>query len=328
MSERPAGEAPIGPVVEVGTTRHKPLQPDREPPPSPSTIDLHTHSLRSDGLLTPEELVTAAAAAGVRLLALADHDTLAGVRELRAAGTIPPTLELVPGVEINSVAAGRVASDDGELHILGLGVDVDDEAFEAILVRQRNSRRHRFDLMRDRLRELDPTIDAALDALPVTGDEDALGRPRLARALVACGQAESVSDAFARHLAPGRPAYVKRQGVGPVEAIRAIRAAGGVPALAHFADAPRQLPLLRELIDAGLAGLEVYYASYDRPTIEGLRGVSERLGLIATGGTDYHGDLGSYAEAHATLWVPDEVARPVRRALALTPGPDRLAARA
>lgn len=305
---------------QPGTNRHK---PDARPeaPPTPATIDLHTHSLRSDGLLPPEVLVADAAAVGIRLLALADHDTLAGVRELRAAGRIPPGLELVPGVEINSVATDRVRSDDGELHILGLGVDLDDEAFEAILVRQRDSRRLRFELMRERLRELDPAIDAAIDALPNTGDEDALGRPRLARALIACGQAATVSEAFDKHLAPGRPAYVARQGVGPVEAIRAIRAARGLPVLAHFADAPRQQPLIRELMDAGLVGLEVYYAEYDRTTVEGLAGVAASLGLLATGGTDYHGDLGSYAEAHAALWVPDEVGPPVRAALQVTDEP-------
>ena len=305
----------------LGTTRHKSLTADREPPSAPSTIDLHTHSLRSDGLLTPGELVDAAAAVGVRLLALADHDTVAGVRELRAAGRVPAGLELVPGVEINSVAAGRVRSDDGELHILGLGVDLDDEAFEATLARQRDSRRARFELMRARLRDVDPAIDAAIDALPASGDEDSLGRPRLARALVATGHATTVSDAFERLLAPGRPAYVPRQGVGPIEAIEAIRAAGGLPVLAHFADAPRQQPLIRELIEAGLAGLEVFYATYDRPTIEALAGVARDLRLLATGGTDYHGDLGSYAEAHAALWVPEEVEGPVRDALGATDPP-------
>ncbi len=308
MSERPP----------IGTTRHKAGERDREPPPAPATIDLHTHSLRSDGLLPPDVLVAGAAAVGIRLMSLTDHDTLAGVRELRASGHVPPGLELVPGVEINSVATDRVKSDDGELHILGLGVDLDDDAFEAILARQRDARRTRFDLMRDRLRELDPAIDAALDALPSTRDEDALGRPRLARALMATGHATTVSEAFERHLAPGRPAYVPRQGVGPVEAIRAIRAARGLPVLAHFADAPRQRPLIRELMDAGLVGLEVYYAEYERTTVDGLAAVAAELGLLPTGGTDYHGDLGPYAEVHATFWVPDEIGPPVQAALRLT----------
>jgi len=309
----------------VGTTRHQGHAVDREPPPSPATIDLHTHSLRSDGLLPPEVLVADAAASGIRLLALTDHDTLAGVRELRSAARVPAGLELVPGVEINSVASDRVRSDDGELHVLGLGVDLDDDGFEAILARQRDARRLRFDLMRDQLRALGMPIDEALEALPSTGEEDALGRPRLARALIAAGHASTVSEAFERHLAPGRPAYAPRQGVGPVEAIRAIRAAHGLPVLAHFADAPRQLALIRELMESGLVGLEVYYAQYARPAIDGLADVASELGLLATGGTDYHGDLGSYADAHATLWLPDEVGPPVRVALQVTDEP-RIAA--
>jgi predicted metal-dependent phosphoesterase TrpH len=175
--------------------------------------------------------------------------------------------------------------------------------------------------MRQRLRELGMPIDEVLEGLPSSGDEDALGRPTLARALIAAGHAVTVSEAFDRHLAPGRPAYVPRQGVGPVEAIRAIRAARGLPVLAHFADAPRQQPLIRELMDAGLVGLEVYYAEFERPVIDGLANVAGELGLLATGGTDYHGDLGSYGEAHASLWVPDEVGPPVRAALRATDEP-------
>jgi 3',5'-nucleoside bisphosphate phosphatase len=300
----------------VPLNRHDPSAADVWQPPAPSTIDLHTHSLRSDGLLTPPQLVAAAAAVGIRLLALADHDTLAGVRELRGGGHLPAGLELVAGVEINSVAGEGTPFEDGELHILGLGVDVADEAFEAVLRRQRDGRRVRYERMVERLREVEPGIDAALAALPVTGDEDALGRPRLARALMATGRASSVSDAFDRLLSRGRAAYVARVGVGPIQAISAIRAAGGLPVLAHFAEARSHLPAIRELIDAGLRGLEVYYRSYEQPIVETLASVADELRLVPTGGTDYHGDVETYAEAHAHLWVPPEVGDAVRAAMA------------
>ncbi|HTK45190.1 MAG TPA: PHP domain-containing protein, partial [Patescibacteria group bacterium] len=183
-------------------------------PPSPSTVDLHTHTLRSDGLLTPAELVAAAAGVGVKLLAITDHDTLAGVRELRRAGTIPDGLEVVPGIEINTVVEDRGHVMEGEVHILGIGVDPDDEALEAALARQRDARRLRFDRMVEKLRAQGVPIDTALEGLPATTDEDALGRPRLARALIRCGYATSVEDAFRQHLSRGRPAYVPRQGLG------------------------------------------------------------------------------------------------------------------
>jgi hypothetical protein len=285
-------------------------------PTTPSILDLHTHTLRSDGLLTPTELVEAAAAAGVRLLAITDHDTLAGVRELRAARSVPDGLELLPGVELNAVAGDRVDLRDEEIHILGLGVDPDDDAFEAILATQRESRRLRFDLMVARLREIGLPIETELEAMPTTDVDDALGRPRVARAMIARGYVTSVDDAFVRYLSRGKPAYVPRAGLGPIDAIRVTVAARGVPVLAHFSDAPRRLPLLRELMDAGLRGLEVYYRTYDQRTVDALEVIAADLGLLATGGSDYHGDRETYAEAHAGLWVPPLVEAPLRAAIA------------
>jgi predicted metal-dependent phosphoesterase TrpH len=283
-------------------------------PPSASTIDLHTHTLRSDGLLTPAELVGSAAAAGVKLLAITDHDTLAGVRELRR-GPLPPGLELLPGIEINTVVEDRDHIAEGEVHVLGLGVDPDDDALEAALARQRDARRLRFDKMVQKLRDQAVPIDAALASLPETTDEDALGRPRLARALIGCGYATSVEDAFRLHLSRGRPAYVPRQGLGPADAIRAIREAGGLASLAHYSEAPDHLDWVRSLIDMGLNGLEVYYRAYDQPTVAMLRGIALDLRLVMTGGTDYHGDRETYAQAHAELWVPPEVDQGLRAGL-------------
>jgi len=275
-------------------------------PPSPSTIDLHTHTLRSDGLLTPAQLVSDAAAAGVRLLAITDHDTLAGVRELRR-GSLPPALELVAGIEINTVVEHRDHVAEGEVHVLGLGVDLDDDALEAALAQQRDARRLRFDKMVGKLRGQGVPIDEALESLPATTDEDALGRPRLARALIRCGYATSVEDAFQQHLSRGRPAYVPRQGLGPREAIRAIREAGGLASLAHYAEAPDHIDWIRTLIEMGLNGLEVFYRAYDQATVGMLRRIATDLRLVMTGGTDYHGDRETYAEAHAELWVPPEI---------------------
>ena len=280
-------------------------------PPSPSTVDLHTHTLRSDGLLSPGELVRAAAAVGVRLLAITDHDTLAGVREVRRS-PLPDGLELVAGIEINTVIEDRSHVMEGEVHILGIGVDPDDDALEAALALQRDARRVRFDRMVQKLRDQQVPIDAALDGLPATTDEDALGRPRLARALIRCGYATSVEDAFRQHLSRGRPAYVPRQGLGPRDAIRAIRDAGGMASLAHYAEATEHLLWVRALVEMGLNGLEVFYRAYDQETVAALRRIAEDLRLVMTGGTDYHGDRETYAEAHAELWVPPEVVPSIR----------------
>lgn len=275
-------------------------------PPGPSPVDLHTHTTRSDGILEPAALVAAASEAGVRTFALTDHDTIAGYRQVVASGGVPLGMTLIPGVEINALVTRDLGLWEGELHILGFGMDPDDEAFEAAMAGQRDQRRLRFGRTVDRLRELGLPIDVQVAAL-APGDDDALGRPTIARALMAAGFAVSVEDAFARLIGHGTPGYVRRDGLGPEAAIATIRAAGGIPVLAHFREAPARIDLLRELITAGLAGLEVHYRSFDAATTAAVGEVARDLGLLATGGTDYHGDLGSYAEAHAGSWVPPEV---------------------
>jgi predicted metal-dependent phosphoesterase TrpH len=283
-------------------------------PAYPSRVDFHAHSRRSDGVLEPAELIGAAAAAGVRVMALSDHDTLAGVRELCVPGAPKLPLELLAGVEINSVATGVDNLWEGELHILGLGVNPDDDAFEAALGRQRDARAVRFERILDRLRDLGLPVDRQAEALH-TEPGASLGRPQVARLLVAAGHSASVDEAMQTLLARGRPAYVERQGLGPAEAIAAIRAAGGLPVLAHFADAADRLDLIRELIRAGLAGLEVHYRKFDADTVAELAAVAADLRLVPTGGSDYHGDVETYAEAHRALFVPDEDAAAVYGAL-------------
>lgn len=284
-------------------------------PLAPSTIDLHTHTARSDGLLEPADLVAAAAAAGVRLLAITDHDTLAGVREVVAAGAVPAGLELLPGIELNAVVRDRPELMESEVHVLGLGVDLDDDALEATLELQRERRRVRFVAMVARLADLGLPIDDALAALPMTGDDDALGRPRVARAMIAKGYVVSIEDAFERYLSNGRPGYVPRDGLGPIEAIKAIRAAGGLASLAHFSEAPARMDVVRELQEAGLGGLEVYYRSFDAVTVRSMEEVAKVTSLIPTGGSDYHGDRETYAEAHARLDVPREIGDRIRAVL-------------
>jgi predicted metal-dependent phosphoesterase TrpH len=155
--------------------------------------------------------------------------------------------------------------------------------------------------------------------------DDALGRPTLARALVAAGHAENVDDAFQRVLGHGRPGYVPRTGLEPVAAIRAIRAAGGIASLAHFPEATTHVPLVRDLMAEGLDGLETHHRSFEAETREAMGGLARSLRLVETGGTDYHGDLGPYAETHALLVMPDELVERLAEAIAGTRGGSRVA---
>jgi 3',5'-nucleoside bisphosphate phosphatase len=283
-----------------------------------AVADVHAHTCRSDGLLEPAELVRQAFQAGIRLFAIADHDSLAAYRELTAAGvaSLPDGLALVPAVEINAVTRDLdLGLPEGELHVLGIGVDPDDEPFEAALAAQRGARRTRFLAMVERLREIGMGVDAQLEQVDLDAD-DALGRPTLARALRAAGYVADVDEAFRDILGQGRPGYVPRAGLDPVAAIRAIRAAGGLASLAHFPEAPSWVALLRDLAAEGLDGLETHHRSFDAETRDAMRAVARDLALVETGGSDYHGDAGPYADTHALLVMPDDLVSGLRAAIA------------
>jgi len=278
--------------------------------PARNQVDLHCHTRRSDGIMEPRDLYAEAREYGMRLVAITDHDTLDGYRELRSAGlgaaAGPDGPELIPGVEINTLAASARAPWGDELHVLGLGVDPDDDRFEALLARQRASRRERIERMVGLLRALGVPVDGYLEqTLPAR--VSSAGRPHLARALVLAGHATSMDDAMTRWLAPGAPGWVPRRGMGTVEAISAIRGVGGLAALAHFPVAPQRGDLLRELKDAGLGGLEVYYRTFRPETVATMAESAAALALVPTGGSDYHGDAMTYAEAQDLTRVPLEV---------------------
>lgn len=293
--------------------------------PRRNQVDLHTHTARSDGVLGPRELYEQMRAWGSTLVAITDHDTLAGVRELLAeglGGDRGAGPRIVVGVEINTspddvaaaLAGGAEAlGEQHELHVLGLGVDATDGSLETLLEEQRAGRRARLD---STLRRLDELGLPVRDHLPqVRGGIDALGRPHVARALVAAGHADSVNDAFRRYLDPGGPAYVRRRGMGTRKAIEAIRAAGGIAALAHAPWAVAGAEIIDLLVDWGLGGLEAYYPGWDGLLVEQMAGVADERSLLATGGSDYHGDSGDYATAQAPIWVPPAIAERLLEAL-------------
>lgn len=280
-------------------------------PPGPNRVDLHCHTDRSDGVLTPHELYSAMAAAGLQLAAVSDHDTLAGHRALREAaraGQAPAGgPQLIAAVEINSIADRTLVElgvelEEGELHILGYGVDADDAQFEQKLAGQRNARMARLHLIIEALRKLDVPIDEQI--APALASEEAVGRPHIARAMVEAGHVATVQEAFDKWIDRNGPAYVPRQGMKSRDAIDAIRAAGGIPVLAHYPAAPEQPTLMSLLMDWGIAGLEVYYRRFKPETVSAMERLARDLGLIATGGSDYHGDTGTYAESMLTTFVP------------------------
>jgi 3',5'-nucleoside bisphosphate phosphatase len=266
-------------------------------------------------------------AAGLRAASITDHDTVAAWDELRSAGLGGPDRPvgsgplLIAGVEINTLPdAGGTPEEErpAEVHILGLGVDPHAPTLSDALERQRRLRRERIGRIVARLRELGMPIDRPL-AETLGPEVASAGRPHIARALMRAGHATSVDDAFARYLSRGRPAYVPRQGLSAEEAIGAITGAGGLAVLAHTPDAPDRPAFIDRLQSQGLGGLEVYYGGLGRPFGPDVVGRLERFaaerGLLATGGTDYHGDTMSYREAIAAIHVPDRAAEALLAAL-------------
>jgi len=242
-------------------------------------VDLHMHSLHSDGEHRPAELVPMALAARVVAIALTDHDTLAGLPELHDAAR-DSDLEIVNGVELSSSAGSK------DIHVLGYFVDPDDAALGAALERFRTGRRDRALGMIERLNALGVPLTVA-DVEPfVKGG--AWGRPHVARALLENGHVATFDEAFRRFLGHHAPAFVPKPSLEPAEAIALIRAAGGAAVFAHPGTAGRD-DLIEEFKEAGLAGIEVWHPKHSPQKVEGYRRLARELDLVATGGSDFHG---------------------------------------
>ena len=244
-------------------------------------VDLHSHTTASDGTLSPAELVRAAVTRGVRVLAITDHDSIDGLAAAREEAARHPTLTIVPGLEINCDVPGA------EVHVLGYYVDDGAGWFQQFLREQRAERVARVHRIAARLAELGMPIDPA-DVFALV-PEGSVGRPHVAQVMVQRGYVKSVTEAFDRWLHANGPANVPRHRLTPSDAIAIIRRAGGVPVFAHPGLADRD-ELLPEMIAAGLMGIESYYAEHSAAQTAHYKDLCRQHGLVATGGSDYHGE--------------------------------------
>jgi 3',5'-nucleoside bisphosphate phosphatase len=275
-------------------------------------IDLHLHSRWSDGSESPETVIELAVAAGCSAVALTDHDTIEG---LSAAATRAQDLgiDFVHGCEISCESEGS------PMHLLCYFVDVADSPFTRALVNIHEARLERNAALIAHLQSL---------GLPVTTDEVAteagggeVGRPHIAAVLVRNGAASSMGDAFDRYLAEGRPGYVTWPRIEAAGVIAAARASGALCALAHPHSVATGSELQRKvsaLTEAGLSGLECYYATYDKADRDALLALARRTGLVPTGGSDWHGSYSSELSVgvgRGDLRVPDAVLDELRSRL-------------
>jgi hypothetical protein len=277
-------------------------------------IDLHTHSSASDGTDAPARVMRRAADAGLDLVALTDHDTLAGHAEARAA--LPPGLTLVPGMELSSRLTGR------SVHLLCYGVDPANPQLAAECHAIRTDRLRRGQAVVGKLRELG--VDITWEQVVALADGGVVGRPHIARAMVAAGAITSPEQAFGDDwIGVGGPAYVTRYALDPVVAIGLVRAAGGVVVLAHPGAVSRGWKIPDEVIaglaQAGLAGLEINHPDHDHSERRRLTTLAAELDLVATGGSDDHGGLTGY-RIGCELTAPEAFERLMSRQVAPAEG--------
>ena len=249
-------------------------------------IDLHVHTSRSDGTYTPQQVLRLAAKRKLVALAITDHDTIDGVAPAIDEGTIQG-VEVISGVELSA------QSDFGILHILGYFVKLDHSELLETLAKLKQLRDDRTIQILKKLS--DRGINLSIEEVNKEAGEGVVGRPHIARILLARGLVSHLQEAFDRYLKKGASCYVAKAKLPSEVAIQLIRRAGGLAVLAHpysmFNRGPAELEhILKELISQGLKGIEVLYPKHTREQTKLFRKLADKYGLVETGGTDFHGD--------------------------------------
>ncbi len=253
-----------------------------------SGVDLHIHSTASDGRFSPEEIVRKAVEQGLTIIAIADHDSVDGIASALVAAQSFPWLKVIPCVEISTDVP------EGEAHVLGYFIDYTDHELQTALERLRGSRQQRAQRMIAKLGDLGIHIDWQR-VQEIAGGRlsknaaSSIGRPHIAQAMLEKGYIASFKEAFTKYIGRGGPAYAEREKMTPIEAVELILRAKGLPVLAHPLTINDLEKMIVELKVAGLIGIEAYYNGYTAGEVNSLVSLAGRYGLIATGGSDYHG---------------------------------------
>jgi predicted metal-dependent phosphoesterase TrpH len=239
-------------------------------------VDFHSHTFESDGSLSPADLARRMRDRGVRVFSITDHDTTRAY-----AGLEVDFAAVVPGIEINTTW------NENDVHVLGYRVPLaDDSLLGRTIAENRAFRRERFSRMVAGVNAAGYALDEA-EVLAEAEDSDALGRPHIAKALVRSGQIKDVDTAFREVLSRGKPGYMPSNYITPARAIAVILESGGVPVLAHPGRL-KDLTIIDELAEQGLAGLEVFYPAHDASQRAHFRAIADRHGLLMTAGSDFH----------------------------------------
>ena len=276
----------------------------------PATIDLHLHTLASDGRLSPTELIQLVANQGLETISITDHDSTEGLAEAYEAAKEFPYMRIIPGIEMSADIPGD------EVHVLGYFLDYHDVEFQEMLTELRRGRVGRAQVMVEKLVALGKPVEWER-VLHFAGD-GTVGRPHIALAMVEAGYFKEPKEAFEEYLGNDGLAYYDRPKLNPTESVAMIRKVGGAPVLAHPTFMNDMEAGIASLKKEGLVGIEVYYAQYDDDTVRHLARLAREYDLIPCGGSDYHG-LGNTGEPlPGTLGPPEETVKLLEDAAAVT----------
>lgn len=265
-------------------------------------VDLHLHSKHSDGNWTPSELVAHAIKIGMSVIALTDHDTVGGIDEALAAAS--GSLEVIPAVEINTVWNDD-AGVSQDVHILGYFIDRENKFLLDLLAQQISARNNQVEKLVQIL--VDDGLQISIEKIRELADGSPIGKVHVTQAIVACGGAIDVNEAYKKYYDRKSKFLVKRESVSPFDAIQAIRAAGGVTSIAHPRYSSDLTPLIVELKNHGLDAIEVYHSAHDKEQEADLLRIARELELAVSGGSDCHGPWGEYPSMMGTVEVPFDV---------------------
>lgn len=247
--------------------------------------DLHIHTYYSDGVFSPEKIVDTAIDIGLNAIALTDHDNIlsCGVARdyLKKEGK-EDKLEVIQGVEINTLYKNK------EVHILGYFMDVNDSDFKTLLKNQQAARVEQTQEIITLLAKKEGIKIKYEDIKKQVAEGGSIGRPHIAKAITQAGGTSSVIEAYAKYIHDDSPVYVPRKTVSPYDAVEIIYDAGGVPVIAHPHDLDIAETLIKDLMTVGLRGIEAYHRKHSPACVEYFSSMAEELGLIVTGGSDFH----------------------------------------
>jgi len=266
-------------------------------------VDLHIHSIFSDGHFTPEKIVDVAVECGLSAISITDHDNIIAYEVANAhieenyKGT-EKNIELIPGVEVNTLLDGK------EVHILGYYFDLKSKSLQDLIKYQQHARVEQAVKIIEQLKKR-AGIDIDFDQVKaLVAQGGSIGRPHIAKAIVNKGGTRTVTDAFNKYICDNSPVYVKRKTVSPYEAVEVIYESGGIPVLAHPCDMESAESLIKDLMSCGLRGIEVYHKKHTPAIIEYYSNMAEELDLTVTGGSDFHAPYSNGIIAIGKTFMP------------------------